>query len=154
MAKFSFKSSGKTQQQITDEEVTSSQQAIGILTPLSLGNNEILTMSYSLADQVHDNLRNLLLTNWGERVCLYDFGGNLRPLMTELVSNDDFDTEAVNRIKSAVGRWMPFIDLEDFVSDTVRTDNANTAVKSVTITYNIPALAVVGKQLQLFLYAI
>ena len=111
-------------------------------------------MSYNLADQVHDNLRNLLQTNWGERLGFYDFGANLRPLTTEFVSQDDFDSQAIERIAAAVGRWMPYVSLDEFLSDIDRTENKNTAVIRITITYSISALNVLKKSLQVTLYAI
>lgn len=155
MGKFAFKSVGKTSDQITSETVTVTEPPIGIKTPMALGGKEgIFAMNYDLADQLHDNLRNLILTNWGERVGLYSFGGNLRPLTTELVSLDDFDTQAITRIKNAVGRWMPFIDLQNFSSMTDHTENKDTAVINIQITYNIPSLNVTNKALIIKLFAI
>jgi len=155
MAVYSFKSVGKTQQNVEDESLETSQIPYGIKTPLKIGAKDgILEMNYSLEEQFADNLRNLLLTNWGERLGLYNFGANLRPLTTEFVSQDNFDNEAVNRIKDAVDTWMPFIDLEDFSSEVDRMDNRNTGVIKVNITYNIPNLDVYKKGLQIVLYVI
>jgi phage baseplate assembly protein W len=155
MTTYSFKSAGKTQEQLELEAVLKTKTPFGIKTPLQLGTTDgILAMNYSLENQFADNLRNLLLTNWGERLGLYKFGANLRPLTTELVSQDEFDNEAIQRIKDAVGTWMPFIDLESFSSVIDRNENKNTAVIRINITYNIPALKVVGKSLQIVLYAI
>ena len=153
MASYSFKSSGKTREQTAEETTAVSRTPFGIKTPLSLGSGEgILSMNYELSDQFADNLRNLLLTNWGERLGLYNFGANLKPLTSEFVSQDSFDTEAINRIRDAVQKWMPFIDLEDFSSTVDRNENKNTAIIKVTITYNIPALEVTKKSLQITLY--
>lgn len=113
-------------------------------------------MSTSLADQVADNLRNLILTNWGERVVHYDFGANLRPLMSDLVSLDDFDSAACERIKGAVNKWMPFVSLINFESSVDRTAAASAsglAVIRIVITYNVPALKVLNKALEVTLYA-
>lgn len=155
MGTFSFKSSGKTQEQKIIEQLEASPTPIGIKTPLRLSDTDgLLVMTFSLADQVHDNLRNLILTNWGERLGHYNFGANLRPLTTEFVSQSDFDSEAIERIRNAVGRWMPYIDLEDFDSKVNRVDNKNTAVINVTITYNVPSLNIKGKKLQVSLYVI
>lgn len=155
MATYNFKSVGKTQVQKKEEELKVTQIPYGIKTPLQIGNDTgIFIMNYSLADQFADNLRNLLQTNWGERLGLYDFGANLQPLTTEYVSQEDFDTEAINRISAAVKKWMPFIDLEDFTSVVNRKDNENTAVIQINITYNIPALEVKKKGIQVTLYAI
>lgn len=155
MATYSFKSVGKTQDQQTAEAVAVSPIPYGIKTPLQLGSTEgILVMNYDLADQFADNLRNLLLTNWGERVGLYQFGANLRPLTTELSSQDNFDAEAIDRIRNAVTRWMPFIDLANFSSRIDHVDNKNVAVIRITVTYNIPALQVQDKAIEIALYAI
>jgi phage baseplate assembly protein W len=157
MASYSFKSVGKTQQQTADEELAVTKIPYGIKTPLKLGDKDgILAMNYDLADQFADNLRNLLLTNWGERLGLYDFGANLKPLTTEFVSQDDFDNAAIERIRTAVARWMPFIDLEEFSSVVDRKETRDqwlSAIK-VNITYNIPALEVFGRGLQIVLYVI
>jgi len=156
MGLYSFKSAGKTQEQKLVEQLTSAVVPIGIKTPLRLGYGEqaeILAMHSSLTDQVHDNLRNLLMTNWGERLGSYDFGANLRPLMSDLVSLDDFDSKTIERISSAVSRWMPYVSLEDFISVTDHTDNKNTAIIRVTVTYSVIALNVKSRALELVLYA-
>lgn len=155
MATYSFKSVGKTQTQTKDEELVSTQIPFGIKTPMQIGGPEgIFAMNYDLADQFADNLRNLLQTNWGERLGIYNFGANLQPLTTEFVSQDDFDAAAIERIKTAVGKWMPFIDLEDFSSTIDRENNVNTGIVNIVVTYNIPALDVKKKAVQVTLYVI
>ncbi len=155
MAVFSFKSTGKTKEDKLVEQLVQSTTPIGIKTPLRLGAEDgILAMNSNLADQVHDNFKNLVLTNWGEHLPLYDFGANLRPLTTELVSQDDFDSQAISRISNAVQKWMPFISLETFESTIDRINNKNTAIIRLTVTYNVPSLNVFKKALQVTLYAI
>lgn len=154
MGAFSFKSSGTTQADAVANALVVSPVPIGIRTPVALGDDDLLVMTTDLTTQLTDNLRNLVLTNWGERLGFYDFGANLRPLMTELVALEDFDTQAISRIRSAVQRWMPYIDLQDFLSTTERSGNKNTAVIQLAISFNIPSLKVVGRKLQVTLYAI
>ncbi len=153
MGTFNFKASGKTQEQQVLEQLTKSPTPIGIMTPLRLGTSEgIFAVHYNLADQIHDNLRNLLQTNWGEHLGVYDLGANLRPLTAEFTSQDDFDSQAVERISAAVNRWMPYVSLEDFLSEVDRTENKNTGVIRITITYNVPSLSVTKRALQVTLY--
>lgn len=155
MASYSFKSVGKTQDQVAKEKIALSPIPFGIKTPLCIGSSEgILEMNYNLGEQFADNLRNLLLTNWGERVGLYQFGGNLKSLTAEYEAQDDFDSQAIERIKAAVEKWMPFIDLEDFTSVIDRVENTYTAIIKINITYNIPALSIKRKGLQIVLYVI
>lgn len=154
MTTYSFKSVGKTQSQNVVEQIVESLTPLGIKTPLRLGDQEIFAVHYSLADVVHDNLRNLLQCNWGERLFLYDFGANLRPLVSELVSQDDFDAQAIERISNAVTRWFPFVSLETFESVIDHAENQNTAIIRIRVTYSIAALQVSNKTLEVTLYAI
>jgi phage baseplate assembly protein W len=156
MASYNFKSVGVVESSLaTTGFIGTKSIPFGIATPLQIGTTEgILVMNYSLATQFADNLRNLLLTNWGERLGQYNFGANLKPLTTELSSMVDFDNQAIQRIRDAVNTWMPFIDLENFDSLIDRNENKNTAVIKINITYNIAALGVNGKGLQIVLYVI
>ncbi len=155
MGTFSFKSSGKTQEQQLIETINKTIVPIGFKTPLQIGSqDDLFAMHNSLIDQIHDNLRNLLQTNWGEHLGIYDLGANLRPLVTEFATQDDFDAQAVQRISAAVSRWMPFVSLEDFLSEVDRTENKNTAVIKVTITYSVPVLKSGKKALQVTLYVL
>lgn len=153
MGSYSFKSVGRTQEQVKLETQDKTTLPIGIKTPLSLGVDSLFTTHTSLADQAADNLRNLLLTNRGERLGLFEFGGDLRPILADLVNIDDFDAKVMERINIAVGRWMPYIDLEDFQSTVDRTDNRVVAPVKLRITYNIPVLNVKKRVLELTLYA-
>lgn len=151
MGSYSFKAAGKTQTQRTSEQVNASSIPIGVKTPLELGSSDgILLMHHALSDQVHDNLRNLLLTNFGERLGLYNFGANLRPLTSEWSSLDEFDSQAMERISSAIQRWMSYISLENYISRLDTTETKGTIVR-VVITYNIPTLNVTGKSLEIAL---
>jgi len=114
---------------------------IGLKTPMKIGqsNDGIFAMHFNIVDQIRDNLRNLLLTNHGERLALFDFGANLRPLTLEL-GTDTFDEELSVRIKTAVSKWMPFVDLRDLQRTVDNADNAHVAKISLRITYDIPAI--------------
>lgn len=155
MASYSFKSSGKTHEQRLIESLQKSPVPIGIKTPMRPGTSEgVFAMHFSLADTVHDNLRNLLLTNHGERLVLADFGANLRALTSELVSADDFDAAAIERIRTAVAQWMPYVELEDYSSSIDRSDTRNTAAIDLTIRYSVPSLGIKHKGLCVTLHVI
>jgi phage baseplate assembly protein W len=154
MGSFNFKSSGTTRADAAANALVQTPTPIGIKTPLSIGDDDLLTMHFSLADTLTDNLRNLIMTNWGERLGFYDFGANLRPILVDLVSLDDFDTQAIDRIRTAVQRWMPYVDLQGFESSSDRLQNRNTAVIRLVITFNIPSLNVRDRKLEVTLYAI
>lgn len=154
MGSYSFKSAGKTEEQKIIESLNKSPTPIGIITPVRQGNSSIFATTYSLSEQVHYNLRDLILTNWGERLALYDYGANLRELTSEFTTQDDFDSMAIERINNAVSKWMPYISLNNFVSEVNRKDNVNTAIINITITYDVPNLQIKDKALLVTLYVI
>jgi phage baseplate assembly protein W len=154
MATFSFKSSGKTSSIATGVVPSTFELAIGFKTPLQLGEKTIFAMNYNIADQVHDNLRNLLLTNWGERLGFYYFGANLRELTTEISNVETFEELAIERIREAVSTWMPFVNLKNFSSKIDKTNNNDTGIIRIMITYSVPQLLVENRALQISLFVI
>lgn len=124
---------------------------IGIRTPLELDSqgNELFVMHYNIKDQVKDNLKNLLLTNHGERVAQYTFGANLRPLSAEFSSQEDFDTEAMLRINTAITKWMPFVRPVEFDSTPDLENNEVVGKIRILVVYAVPALNISRDQLEL-----
>jgi hypothetical protein len=110
MTTYSFKSVGKTVSQQESETLTTSVLPLGIKVPLRYGAaDSVFEMHTVMSDQVHDNLKALIQTNWGERLCLYDYGANLQPLTSEFSNIEDFNESAMQRIRDAVNKWMPYI---------------------------------------------
>ena len=146
MGKYSFKSVGLTQEQTKKQQITTSVLPVGIVTPLQpAADGSLLMMSYTLAEQIKCNLHDLILTNWGERLGLYDFGANLKSLCSEFQTQDDFDNAAMTNIKNAITKWMPYIDLEDYSSvvDNPQRGSKTTYISKqvvLTITYSVSQL--------------
>jgi phage baseplate assembly protein W len=142
VADFNFKSSGRRRTD-SPSQLNTAGRPIGIRTPLRLGssNDGIFAMNYDLSTQIRDNLGNLLLTNYGERLGLYDYGANLNELTMELGS-EEFDRQVEARVERAVSRWLPLIQLNDFITQVDRSDNENLAQVRLRITYNIPSLQI------------
>lgn len=125
---------------------------IGIITPLQDGNNDegLLAMSYDVGFQMKNNLRDLLMTNWGERVGRYDYGANLQPLVTEYENGSDvFEDEAMKRIMTAVQKWMPYVELENFASQKNNSPYMGVGSVSITIDYSIPRAQITTTRLQI-----
>jgi len=83
--------------------------AIGLSFPLTIGTSE---QNFVTTQQIHDNLRNLILTIPGERVNQPTFGSDLMYLVFENVSNDQLQAAALQSIKSAVAQWLPDITID------------------------------------------
>ena len=154
----SFKNVGIREFQTIQTTATLSQSTfpIGIKTPVLFGqgNEGLFAMNTTLADQIQDNLRNLILTNHGERLAIYNYGANLTPLATEYASIPNFDDEAMVRINTAVSKFMPFVQLEDFRSLSNQEDNNHIAAIKLFVRYSVPRANIGTRTLEVTVYAI
>lgn len=121
---------------------------IGFKTPLRLGTSHdgIFAMHLDLGDQIQDNFKNLLLTNHGERLGLYDFGANLRELSMEH-GHDTFDAQAIDRIKTTADKYMPFLNLRTFESTVLPSLSGIVERVDIKIIYDVPRLGIIGKEI-------
>lgn len=157
MARRSFKGVGVLAQQQRTNTIQRNRSTlpIGIKTPLELvGGKTLFATHTDIGEQIKDNLRNLLLTNWGERLALTNFGANLRPLLTEYTNKDDFDTEAMLRINTAISKWMPFVTPVAFDSKPDLEDNVFTGKIRLFVIYSVSQLNIQEQVLELNLYII
>ena len=136
--------------------VSQSLVLFGIQTPLKLGadGDGLFVMNTTLADQVQDNLRNLLLTNHGERLGLYDYGADLIPLVTEFNSYSVFQDEAMVRINTAVTKYMRYLQLDGFAAEPFFEDNRYTGIIKVMVKYSVPAAGINNRVLEVTLRVI
>ncbi len=149
---YSFKSVGTKASVTAAQRYNPNPTPVGIVTPMQLGNkNNIFKMHYSLEDTIKDNLRNLVLTNHGERLGRYDFGANLMGLSLEL-GTETADSEAMLRIKTSVQKYLPFVTLIGFATEVDRFDNKEVAKVDLFLTYTIPRLGMKQHGLKVTLY--
>ena len=155
MAVISFKNVGKTTTTIQKETLDVSPIPIGIMTPVRARITEtdgIFAMHYEIPDQVNDNLRNLIETNYGERLGLYDFGANLQELTLEITAREDFEAEVMFRIKAAVEKWMPYVSLKGFEMAVEPDQAVKTGILKFSVSYDLPVLNVVDQGVDIVLY--
>jgi hypothetical protein len=70
---------------------------------------------------------------------LYDFGANLRQVLSNFNDDEEFDSNAMRLISESAAKWMPYINLDNYASEfyTVAT---NKFVK-IKISYTVPTLS-------------
>lgn len=157
MSVINFKSVGFTAKKRLQTFPSGSMKPIGFKTPMRLANNSegLFSMNYAIDTQIADNLRNLLLTNHGERLARYDFGANLQPILYEFSSSKDaFDDIATARIKTAVSRFMPYVKLNTFESTSINKNNLDVGKIRILITYNVPEFLISEQKIELILHVI
>ena len=104
------------------------KKPIGIKTPLERGSKQgesLFRMHFDITKQIEDNLKNLLMTQKGERLGFPDFGTQLK----EIYSNNTLDNEEIvniasSEVENAVKKFMPSIRLTEFYSQKVDLSEA------------------------------
>jgi phage baseplate assembly protein W len=161
VASFNFKSSGN---RVSDREVnpkiTKKERDIGFKTPLTnYQRRQIFDMHTDPAAQLKDNLKNLILTNAGERLGLYDFGADLNALLFDLSSDRNVEAEFVDRINIAVQKYMPGIEIDEVTEvelDRNEKEIANRAGMAkirLRIRFSIPAARIANQAIEVTLQA-
>ncbi len=106
--------------------------AIGVGLPFNSTNG--FKLNYVTEDQIHANLKNLVLTMRGERVMHPTFGSGLYELLFEPNVSDTLNSLLIETITESVNEWMPFVTIKDI---NARVDS-NTAF--ILISYEVKEL--------------
>ena len=93
---------------------------IGLSFPLGYIGSGMFNRTKTLAEQARHNLKNLLLTNLGERPHQPEFGSRLLEVVFEF--KDDALIEQV--INEAVDKWLPYVTINS-VTSVVDSTNPN-----------------------------
>jgi phage baseplate assembly protein W len=109
---YNFKSTGRKFGAFVEENQINEDLPLGIRTPISYASStgDLFEMNVSYKENVKDNLRNLIATNWGERLGEWNFGANLKELIANL-EIDNAEELAEERIREAVQAWMPYVQI-------------------------------------------
>jgi len=98
--------------------------AKGFTLPLGRGSGGYFQTSETVLEQVKSNFINLILTIPGERFNNPEFGCNIHRLVFDF-NNSDFSVNARQSVEDAVARWMPYLNLEEFVFQPTDDDISN-----------------------------
>ena len=126
---------------------------IGLKTPIRFGksNDGLFMMNKKMSDQIQDNFRNMILTNHGERLGIYDFGANLEPLIHDL-GDGATDSEAIRRIAQTTAKYMPYIELSTFEAFQEQGQHGLPNRVGIRIIYSVSKIAMVDKILEVVLW--
>lgn len=144
-SQFNFKSSGTRRDNRKYTKPVRVLRPVGIKTPMKIG-DDIFEMHDNPISQLSDNLRNLLLTNNGERLGRYNFGANLKALVYEYSNIKDFEFIVEQQIIDAVEKFIPQIKIVNVITQVIETNEKNNlneiglAKVTLRVVYNVPAL--------------
>ena len=100
--------------------------SIGLSFPLGFVGSRFFNRTKTIEEQAEHNLRNLLLTNLGERVNQPEFGSRLLEVVFEF-KDDSLIEEVINE---AVDKWLPYITINEVttVTDAVNPNRLNVSI--------------------------
>jgi len=89
---------------------------------------------------IQQNLKNLILTNPGERMMDPSFGVGLRAFLFEQIGNETY-AKIADRVRKQIQAYMPFINVRGLYFDDNNTDREiSTNEVRVALAYNIAPL--------------
>jgi phage baseplate assembly protein W len=148
-----FKGGSSPITQRVDTTPTGTALPFNIVTPLQFPNKtgEALRTTADIVEGVVSDFRNMLLTNYGERLGLPDFGANLNSLLSERLSAEDWNTRCSNQIRSTTRKYMPSINIDSVTINQLPTRNDGFGRMQVTVIYSILVLGVQNNRLDITL---
>ena len=99
---------------------------VGLSFPLGYLGKGMFNRTRTLAEQARHNMKNLLLTNLGERAHQPEFGSRLLEVVFEF--KDDALIEQV--INEAVDKWLPYVTINSVTSvvDSINPNRLNVSI--------------------------
>jgi phage baseplate assembly protein W len=109
---------------------------INIKFPMRVSSKGGFETNDTTIDAITDDLKMLLMTNYGERMIHYDFGANLRSLLFE--PDQDTPQKIIDNVTNAISTWMPFVNIMNIEVETNRT-NPNIPSNAVSVNIRFSA---------------
>ena len=104
--------------------------SIGLSFPLGFIGSRMFNRTKTIEEQAKHNLKNLLMTNLGERPHQPEFGSRLLSVVFEF-KDDSLIEEVINE---AVDKWLPYLTINK-ISTTV--DGINPNRLNISITFSV-----------------
>ena len=88
----------------------------------------VFNSTYTTKEQVKANIKNLVLTNPGERYYHPNFGVGAQGLLFENITKDLLKALG-NKIESQVSLWLPYVTIKDIEINTDRVEHNELKIK-------------------------
>ena len=94
--------------------------AVGVSVPFS--GKAVFNQTFITKDQIKSNLVNFFLTNTGERYLNPGFGGNLRAILFESITNNTLDN-LETQLKDQLSNLFPMVSVTDLTVNSLPDQN-------------------------------
>jgi phage baseplate assembly protein W len=95
--------------------IDTQDKSVGVSLPIGGGNNGYFAVNYTTKNQIKSNLKNLILTEPGERLSNPKFGTPLRQFIFEPYEEGDFEMRIENVITDAISTYLPYVTIESII---------------------------------------
>lgn len=163
---YNFKSSGfkLSDRIINNPDDDPKIRQIGIKTPLEFSkksNQQLFHMNEDPLAQVKDNLRNLILTEKGERLGRPDFGCGIKKYLFDLTSIPNYESIIIQEISQQVEKYFPFILIKNIeILDYAKAENyeelkerGGLASILLRLTYDIQKIGAQDQKIEIIIFA-
>lgn len=116
---------------------------IGFTIPFTqtTGSLGLFTATTTTLAAAKEDLKSLLLTNWGERPMHYDLGCNFREFLFNQMVTGETEILVEERIRSQVAKWLPFLAINQvkviLKENKIRVDMSFTLVSQPDTVENL-----------------
>ena len=121
--------------------IDTQDKSIGLALPIGAANNGYFAVNYTTKNQIKSNLKNLILTEPGERLGNPTFGTPLRKFIFEPYVEGDFEMKIEDTITSAISKYLPYINIIDIIFDN-NNENRDKHLVNLELKYSINFSAV------------
>ena len=125
---------------------------IGLELPLTHTQEGYFKRTKTALEQAKSNIKNLLLTNKGERLGNPNFGTNLLSLVFTQ-ENTDLEARVEEEIRAAMAEFLPFINIVSIATNFSDND-MSTAIVDLIFTLNVDVTSEENLTLDLSNYSI
>lgn len=95
--------------------IDTQDKSVGVSLPIGGGNNGYFAVNYTTKNQIKTNLKNLILTEPGERLSNPKFGTPLRQFIFEPYEEGDFENRIEDVITTSISTYLPYVTIESII---------------------------------------
>jgi phage baseplate assembly protein W len=95
--------------------IDTQDKSVGVALPIGKSNNGYFAVNYTTKNQIKTNLKNLILTEPGERLSNPNFGTPLRQFIFEPYEGGDFEMRIEDVITKAISIYLPYVTIDSII---------------------------------------
>ncbi len=148
-----FKGAGTPITQRVETQQPVNPLPFSVVIPLQFPNTigETLKTTTDIAESITSNFKNMLLTNYGERIGKPDFGADLESMLSERISQEEWNSQVSSKIRETTRKYMPYVTIDSISSSELKAINDGFSRTVVSVVFSVANLGIQGRRIDLTL---